>query len=326
MKLWFIAGVLAATLFSPAYASGIPGKGVSFTFASSSQGREILTARDDFVRRLSRFDRSARMKTDKEIPEEAYLRFVGENLRDWSSDQKALVESALSIVQPRINELSLSWPDTVYLVATTGNEEGRAAYTRGNAIVLPANMLVPAGKESLKKLLAHELFHILTRNNPGLKDRLYAAIGFHGCGEIAYPSSLRQVKLTNPDAPGNDYCIRLRVAGMATWAIPVLYSRTPKYDVKRGGEFFDYLRFEFLLVEAANSADPSTATYDDEHIRLVGPDEVSGFYEQVGRNTDYIIHPEEILADNFALFVLGAEKVPSPKVLHDIKEILAQAR
>ena len=326
MKSWFIAVVLAAALFAPAYANDIAGKGVSFTFASASLGREILTSRDDFVRRLSRFDRSARMKTDKEIPEEVYLRFVGESLRDWSSDEKALVESALSIVRPRINELSLPWPETVYLVKTTGNEEGRAAYTRGNAIVLPAIMLVPAGMESLKKILAHELFHILTRNNPDLKDRLYAAIGFHGCGEIAYPSSLRQVKLTNPDAPMNDYCIRLRVAGKATWAIPVLYSRTPKYDVKQGGEFFDYLQFEFLLVEAVNSADPSTATYDDGHIRLVGPDDVSGFYEQVGRNTDYIIHPEEILADNFALLVLGVEKVPSPKVLHDIREILAQAR
>lgn len=326
MKSWFIAAVLAATLFAPAYASDIAGKGVSFTFAPASQGREILTARDDFVQRLSRFDRAARMKTGKEIPEEVYLRFVGENVQDWSSDEKAILESALSTVQPRINELSLPWPETIYLVKTTGNEEGGAAYTRGNTIVLPANMLVPAGKESLKKIVSHELFHILTRNNPDLKGQLYAAIGFHGCGEIAYPSSLRPVKITNPDAPRNDYCIRLQVAGMPTWAIPVLYSRTPKYDVKQGGEFFDYLQFEFLLVEARNSADPSTATYDDEHIRLVGPDDVSGFYEQVGRNTDYIIHPEEILADNFALLVLGVEKVPSPKILRDIREILAQAR
>lgn len=327
MKSWFIAVVLAATLFAPAYASDIAGKGVSFTFASASQGREILTARDDFVQRLSRFDRAARLKTSKEIPEEVYLRFVGENVQDWSSDEKALVESAMSFVQPRINELSLPpWPDTIYLVKTTGNEEGGAAYTRGNAIVFPANELVPGRKESLKKLLSHELFHILTRKNPGLKDQLYAAIGFHGCGEIAYPSSLKPVKITNPDAPRNDYCIRLRVAGMPTWAIPVLYSRASRYDVKQGGEFFDYLRFEFLLVETVNSADPSTATYDDEHIRLVGPDDVSGFYEQVGRNTDYIIHPEEILADNFALLVLGMKKVPSPKVLHDMKEILDQAR
>lgn len=334
MKTWFfavfnavfISAMLAATQFAPAYANVIAGKGVPFTFASANQGREILTARDDFVQRLSRFDLSARLKTGKEIPEKVYLRFVGENVRDWSSEEKALIESVLAIVRPRINELSLPWPETIYLVKTTGNEEGRAAYTRGNAIVLPAHMLVPGEKELIKKIISHELFHILSRNNPGLKDQLYAAIGFHGCGEIAYPSSLRQVKLTNPDAPKNDYCIRLRVAGMPAWAIPVLYSRTPEYDEKQGGEFFDYLQFEFLILETSNAADPSTATYDDEHIRLVAPDDVAGFYEQVGRNTDYIIHPEEILADNFALLVMGVEKVPTPNVLRDIKEILDQAR
>ncbi|MFZ5524796.1 MAG: hypothetical protein ACOY9D_12045 [Pseudomonadota bacterium] len=322
----FIAVTLAATQFAPAYASDTAGKSVSFTFAPASQGREILTARDDFVRRLSRFDRSARLKTGRVISERAYLRFVGENVRDWSGNEKALVESALSAVRPRINELALPWPETIHLVKTTGNEEGRAAYTRGNAIVLPAHMLVPGAEELIKKIISHELFHILSRNNPGLKDRLYAAIGFYGCGEIAYPSRLKQVKLTNPDAPGNDYCIRLRVAGVPTWAIPVLYSRTPEYDEKRGGEFFDYLQFEFLLVEAGDAADPLTATYDDEHIQLVGSEDVSGFYEQVGRNTGYIIHPEEILADNFALLVLGTDKVPSPKILGDIRKILDQAR
>jgi hypothetical protein len=266
------------------------------------------------------------MKTAKEMTEKTYLRFVGDNVREWSSDEKALIDSALSFVQTRINQLSLSWPETIYLVKTTGNEEGHAAYTRGNAIVLPAVMLVPEGKGSIKKIVTHELFHILSRNNPDLKDRLYAAIGFHGCGELAYPLRLSQVKLTNPDAPINNYCIRLHVAGMPTWAIPVLYSVTPEYDENRGGEFFDYLKFEFLLLEAGNSADPATARYDEQHLQLVGPDDVTGFYEQVGRNTDYIIHPEEILADNFALLILGVEKVPSPKVIGDIREILERSR
>jgi len=322
----FVVAMLAAALSTPAHADSIAGKGVSFTFASASQGRAILTARDDFVRRLSRFDRSARMKTAREITEKVYLSFVGDNVLDWSNDEKALIESALSFVQPRINQFSLSWPETIYLVKTTGNEEGNAAYTRGNAIVLPAIMLAPEGKESIKKILTHELFHILSRHNPDLKDRLYAAIGFHGCGELAYPSRLKQLKLTNPDAPINDYCIRLRVAGLPTWAIPVLYSVASEYDENRGGEFFDYLKFEFLLLEAGNSADPATATYDERHLRLAGPDDVAGFYEQVGRNTDYIIHPEEILADNFSLLVLGVGKVPSPRVIGDIREILDRSR
>ena len=323
MKILTILPIIVAALFMPASASEM-NRGVSFTFASVNEGKEILTARDDFVKRLSRFDRSARLKTAKDISEDTYLRFVGDSVQEWSADEKSLVSSAFSSLQTRINELSLPWPEVIYLVKTTGNEEGHAAYTRSNAIVLPSVMLVQENRALINKILVHELFHILTRNNHELKEQLYAAIGFHYCGEIAYPSNIRQTKLTNPDAPKNNYCILLRVDGIPVWAIPMLYSPTPEYDENRGGDFFDYLKFEFLLLQTTKITDPMTATYDDQHIRLVGPDDVSGFYEQVGRNTDYIIHPEEILADNFALLVLGSEKFPSPQVIGDIREVLEQ--
>jgi hypothetical protein len=36
----------------------------------------------------------------------------------------------------------------------------------------------------------------------------------------------------------------------------------------------------------------------------------------------YIIHPEEILADNFALLVLQQRQVPSPEVIDRIERVL----
>jgi hypothetical protein len=44
----------------------------------------------------------------------------------------------------------------------------------------------------------------------------------------------------------------------------------------------------------------------------------------VGRNTQYIIHPEEILADNFALLVLGETSIPSPVILEKMKDALGK--
>jgi len=266
------------------------------------------------------------MKTNKDISEETYLRFVAANVLGWTNDEKALVESALLDLRPRLTALSLSWPETIYLVKTTGNEEGGAAYTRGNAIVFPHTVLAQGHKESLRKTISHELFHILTRNNAVLKEKLYAAIGFQRCGEVAFPSKLKAIKITNPDAPKNDHCIRLRVADTPAWAVPILFSRTAKYDASRGGEFFHYMQFQFLLVEGKDAAVPSTVTYDDANFRLVGVNRVAGFFEQVGRNTDYIIHPEEILADNFSLLIRGEESIPSPEVIKKMREALEQAR
>jgi hypothetical protein len=42
---------------------------------------------------------------------------------------------------------------------------------------------------------------------------------------------------------------------------------------------------------------------------------------RIGRNTEYIIHPEEILADNFVLLVNGA-KAPSPEILQKLDAVL----
>ena len=43
--------------------------------------------------------------------------------------------------------------------------------------------------------------------------------------------------------------------------------------------------------------------------------ELSGFVEQIGRNTGYIIHPEEILAENFAQLATGEnDQGPSPEI------------
>jgi len=137
-----------------------------------------------------------------------------------------------------------------------------------------------------------------------------------------FPLKLKSRKLTNPDAPRNDHGIRLQVEGKARWAIPILFSNAETYNVERGGEFFNYLQFQFLLVNRIDNSSPFTPTYDSQKPSLVGLQQVSGFFEQVGKNTRYIIHPEEILADNFALLVLQEDNLASPDIIRKLTEIL----
>ena len=60
----------------------------------------------------------------------------------------------------------------------------------------------------------------------------------------------------------------------------------------------------------------------DNNLNLYSVKEIRDFYEQVGKNTGYIIHPEEILADNFALLILGNKKVKSPKIISELNKVL----
>jgi len=293
------------------------------TFAAADGGRKILTARDDFVQALSPFDRAARVKTAGAVSEKTFLEFVGQNVLDWSEPEKASVVSALERLQRSLDRLALPWPKTIYFIKTTGKEEGGAAYTRDQALILPQNMLTPDRPRS-PRLIAHELFHILSRSNPALRDRLYQAIGFVKCHEIELPETLRSRKITNPDAPANDHCIRVQVAGAEVWAVPIIFSRTERYDAGQGGEFFFYMQSQLLLVDRAGNSPNAKPMYVGPQPRLVDFGQVSGFYEQVGRNTEYIIHPEEILADNFAMLVMGDQNVPSPEILRKVQGVLTQ--
>ncbi len=313
--------VLLLLVSTVSQARMILGKGAAISFASVAEGEQLLTSHDDFVGQMSPFDRAARLKTDKDVSERQYLKFVGRNVLEWSHADKQKINSAFAGIQKMLEVMALPFPKKVLIIKTTGKEEGGSPYTRANAIVMPQSYLKESAAE-IQKTICHELFHILSRANPDLREKLYAAIGFVKCREVAFPAELKSRKITNSDAPRNDHCIRLKFAGNEQWGIPILFSSAEKYDVERGGEFFNYLQFRFLLVEQASDGSTVRPIAKDHKPKLVGIDQVSGFFDQVGKNTDYIIHPEEILADNFALLVVGRHNLPSPEIIEKIRKIL----
>lgn len=309
------AGLLACLLTLSAHAEKLQ-------FLPVAAARHALAARDVFITRMSPFDRSARMKRSRAVSVAQFQAFVASAAKPWAASEKKRIKVAFGKILPAVRKLGLPLPDTIQLVRTSGREEGDAVYTRGQAIFLPDSAFTLPDHE-LKRLLAHELFHLATRAHPELARRMYAVIGFHYCGEVALPAELRARKITNPDAPHNDYYITLQMGAHKVFAIPILYSRTQKYDTARGGDFFDYLQLGFLLVEPGKGA--PRVLRDAQGPRLVTLGQVSGdFFGQVGRNTDYVIHPEEILADNFALLALGEKDVPSPDILTRMRRVLAQ--
>ncbi|HKP02473.1 MAG TPA: hypothetical protein VJU77_03840 [Chthoniobacterales bacterium] len=295
------------------------GKKTVVQFLSAKESQPLITAQDDFVKRLSPFDRAARLKVGRPVSEAEYLAFVGKNVRDWTEPEIQKLRAVIDEI-PSL-PVEFPFPPAIQLIKTTGVEEGNAAYTRGTAIMIPVELLAKPPPD-LKKLVCHEMFHILSRANPALREKLYSVIGFTECEEIELPPELASRKITNPDAPRNDHFIQLKIGDESFLAVPVLFSTSEQYDEKRGGEFFAYLKFQFLVVEKTSQPGRLKAVSRTGSPRLVEARAVTGFFERIGRNTDYIIHPEEILADNFALLVLGGEKVASPEILEKMKTIL----
>jgi len=300
---------------------GAQGAELRVEFASLAAGRAAITADDTFTRALSRFDLQSRLQTDRPVTLEEWKAFAAGHVRAWEPEPQAKVEAALARLGPRLKDFRLPLPEPIVLVRTTGGEEGQAAYTRGAAIFLPDKVLAMSDS-ALDRLLAHELFHLVSRHDAALRAKLYRLIGFEPHEPIELPGALAPRKITNPDSPLIDCSIDLPgEQGRTITAAPVLFASAETYDPRRGGSLFQYLTFRLLVLERVGTRWQPLLV--EGQPRLLDPQNDEAYFARIGRNTRYIIHPEEILADNFALLVMGERDVKTPRVLEGLQAVLA---
>lgn len=290
--------------------------------ATAEEGKTLITRRDDFIAALSLFDLQSRLKTDQPVKVDELLDLYRENVTEWPAEDAAAVLKAFETVRERLGEIVLPLPETVSVVRTTGKEESGAAYCRGPAIVLPEN-LIHQSASGLERLVAHELFHVLSSHNADLRRDLYAIIGFTLCEPIAPPASLKDRTIANPDAPRIDCIMQLELAdGEQVTVAPLLVASPGKFDPAAGKSMFAYLQFRLMAVEQQGQR--WVPVLVEGEARLIDPRRVDSFWKQIGRNTGYIIHPDEILADNFAHFIMQTAKLPAPEIVEKLQARLAQ--
>lgn len=308
---------------------------------NAAQGAEaILDDRGEpFFSVLTTLDMSVRMGTaldprDYEKNKDRFTQFLKSNVRDWTpKEQKSFLEilkeahRAASAIAPEL--IPKKW----IFIKTTGAEEGGAFYTRGSAIVVPQenlnNLLTHERPGDLVRDMIHESFHLFSRNHPEKRARLYQAVGFTRMGSLVLGSQLSRRRLTNPDAPDFAHGITLRNAkGEPFRAILLTYSKVPEFTDELSG-LFSYVTIGLFEVRLeGNQWKVATDPRGDPH--SLNPETARGFFEQIGRNTPYIIHPEEILADNVAILALtrlhpelaNPTDVPNPELLNKIEAIL----
>ena len=288
-------------------------------FASAEEGTAVLTAEDDFTKALSRFDLQCRLQTGGPVTIADWRKFVAGQVLPWEEKQVAKVGESIGRLRERLEKFNLPLPEKIQLVHTTGKEEGDAAYTRGAAIILPDRVLAHTPGQ-FDRLLLHELFHILSRHQPMLRSELYGLIGFQTCPPIALPPSLADRKLTNPDAPLVDCYIELAGADGTYLGAPVLYASAKEYDAKAGGTLFKYLTVRLLVIEKRE--DQWRPVMKGEQPVVIDPTKEEAFYAKIGRNTNYVIHPDEILADNFVHLVLGEQNLATPRIVERMGKVL----
>ena len=292
-------------------------KDCSVHYATVTEARAHLAKQDAYVQGLSSFERAAKIKQAGPVSTEQYIEFIQGQALEWSDEEKTTVRKVIAAAKLKLARFARHLPKRIDLIKTTGNDEGAAPYTRGTSIILPKRRASQSTK-GLERLFYHELFHIISRGNPKLRDELYRIIGYEKCGAVSLPGDMMSRRISNPDAPVVEHCIRVSKDDESHWCAPVLFSRAPKYNPETGGTFFRYLEFRLMAIDRKTSK----AILKDGKPILLEPDAVEGFFEQIGRNTNYIIHPEETLANNFVHLMTAKQDLKNPEIPENIEAIL----
>lgn len=288
--------------------------------ASAAEGRAVLGAHDDFTRALSGFDRSFRMRTSAPVDDVDLRRFLGDQAVELNVGEAAAWEEAIAWVARGARGIGGLLPTEVLVVKSTGREERDHAYTRANAIVLPATRVHSLRGERALRLLAHELFHVASRASPALRDATYALLGFAPVGPIAPPPELDDCRMTNPDAHTLGHYLRLGERAV----VPLLICPLPLADVIDRTSVLDVVRVKLLEIDP----EAGTVVRDASGAPVLVDARATDWSRRIGRNSRYTIHPEEVLADNLAILVgrrLGIAAPPAdPAFLAAFEETLAE--
>ncbi|HSO36007.1 MAG TPA: hypothetical protein VLT33_25945, partial [Labilithrix sp.] len=273
--------------------------------------RALLAAEDDFTRALGGFDRSFRMRTIEPVTDAELRRFLGEQALDFASDEAAAWEEAIAAVARAARGIGALLPAEVLVVKTTGREERNHAYTRANAIFLPAARVARLRGERAIYLLAHELFHVASRASLALRDTTYRLLGFTPIAPITPPLELDSRRMTNPDAFSLAHYLQIGERAV----MPLLTCPRPLAEVLERTSVLDSVQVTLLEIDPSAGA----VVRDAEGAPVLLEASATDWSHRIGRNSTYTIHPEEVLADNFALLVrrrLGSEEtVANPDFL-----------
>lgn len=287
-------------------------------FATVDEGRAELTRADDYTETAGDFQRASVLGVAHAPDRDSFRAALAKSAQAWTPQQVARWRAAAAHIEPAFVSLRVRLPETVLLVSTDGSDSGGTPHTRGRAVFLPAQFRVYLGDG---ELLAHELFHVLTRHQPELASRIYALFGYEPVAPLEWPREWAAQRIANPDAPHHRHVMWLQAGErrFAVMPVPVAWRATMP-----GEPIFRVLELRLLAVEPGRDGQPTRALMHESGPVWKAPEAVPEFQRRLGGNTSYILHPEETAADNFAYLVSG-RAVPNPQLLARLRAVLQSA-
>ncbi|MCR5121827.1 MAG: hypothetical protein K6B74_05340 [Ruminococcus sp.] len=323
---WIFLGILAIFLImsicdfcmTMIYCNKIPHR-----FATAEEGRELMRSNTEYYNNCTQNDVDFKLrKTGGTIDE--FIEVSVNGVKDFNFLEKYVINSGIARMSRKLKKNGYELPpiDEIVYINTDMTMEGNASgYTHGTQIYLSTYMMkilsftncVPYFRELSEQLLWHEMFHCLTRCNPDFRSQMYSIINFETTGtDYELPPSVKEYFISNPDVEHHDAHAVFNIDGKDIDCFTAFVT-TEKYETAQS-DFFS------VGTTALVPTDGTDTFYT--------PEQASNFDDVFGRNTGYVIDPEECMADNFQLAMQygideqNTRRYPNPEIIRGVINIV----
>ena len=296
---------------------------IAHRYASKVEGQELLLSNEEYYNGFSQNDLDFKMQKKGAVMEE-YKAFAAEQTEDFTEEEMDAADSIFREMEKTLEENGYTLPplDEIVLIKTTMKEEcGVTAYTHGTQIYMSEKLLGrylsgkgdDATEQLVRYVFWHEMFHCLTRCNPDFRAEAYKLIHFTVQeDDYPLPPSVFEYHISNPDVEHHNSYATFRIGGQNIDCFTDFV--TTRHFEQEGDSFFDCATTALIPV------DGSDVYYT--------PEQAENFDEVFGTNTDYVVDPEECMADNFGYALTygmngpTGNGYPNPEIIEGIFAIL----
>ena len=287
-------------------------------YASAEEGRELMLSNTEYYAGITQTDIDHRMGRSGATLDELIDATTAE-IRDFNIFEKYILDRRIANMVRKLNRNGYKLPklDEIVYIKTDMAYEGGAfsGYTHGTQIYLNSTnilfSIIPEAGKYFNQTMWHELFHCLTRSNPEFRSEMYSLIGFNVTeSDFELPPCVRDLYKSNPDVEHHDSYATFIIDGQ-----PV--------------DCFVVWIYSDGTVESSSN-DISVLVPIDGTDTYYLPEEASNFYEVFGTNTDYVIDPEECMADNFSYAMYygiegeNGQGYPNPEIIQGVIDVMSR--
>ena len=304
------------------------GTTINYRLASADETRKLMQSNTEYYAKMNQMDIDWRVRKEGSTLAELQT-MAWQQTRDWTDAEREFMATIVGMITDSLNSIGCQLPvpsEIVFAKTTQAEEGGAGGYTIKNIIFLgemsvqaclPDTARTAQENQLLQRwfaeLVAHELFHCVTRNSPAFRQKMYALIGFTVMDhDITFPEAITQRMGINPDVEHLDNYAYFTINGTKRRCeLILLYDKSwAEASAEKGNQI---IFFQFVK--------PGLVPLDDMS-KVYDVTEASDFWTVVGHNTEYVISPEECMADNFSYAVVRginpATPYNSPQLIQNI--------